>query len=104
MFFANYSAYEGERARLYRSPDRIRKDISEIKTKIESINSMLNIRNILMEMIDTCAKGEPENWIPLLTDIVCDAEESLEKLKSLKESLNILSEELEDTRWVLGKI
>ena len=102
MFFANCSTYEGERARLYRSPDRIREDISEIKTKIESVGSMLNVRNILMEMIDTCAYGEPENWISLLSQIVCDAEDSLYKLKSLKESLDILSEELEDARWALG--
>lgn len=102
MFFANCSTYEGERARLYRSPDTIREDISEIKTKIESVNSMLNIRNILMEMIDTYAAKEPETWIPALSDIVSDAEDSLSQLKALKESLDILSEELEDTRWVLG--
>lgn len=103
MFFANCSTYEGERARLYRSPERIREDISEIKSKIESVNSMLNIRNILTEMIDTCAYGEPENWIPLLSDIVCDAEDTLHQLKTLKESLDILSVELEDTQWVLGR-
>ena len=102
MFFANCSTYEGERARLYRSPDSIREDISEIKTRIESVGSMLNVRNILMEMIDSCADGEPENWIPVLSAIVCDAEDSLCKLRSLKESLDMLSEELEDTRWVLG--
>ena len=102
MFFANCSTYEGERARLYRSPESIREDISEIKTKIESVGSMLNIRNILMEMIDTCATGEPERWIPILSSIVSDAEDSLYQLRSLKDSLDILSEELEDTRWVLG--
>ena len=94
--------YEGDRAQLYRSPESIREDISEIKTKIEAVNSMLNVRSVLMEMINTCAEGEPENWIPLLSEIVCDAEDSLYKLKALKESLDILSSELEDTRWVLG--
>ena len=102
MFFAKCSTYEGERARLYRSPESIREDISEIKTKIEAVNSMLNIRSMLMEMIDTCAHDEPENWIPMLSEIVCEAEDSLYKLKTLKESLDALSDELEDTRWVLG--
>ena len=102
MFFARCSTYEGDRARLYRSPESIREDISEIRTKIEAVNSMLNIRSILMEMIDTTAHGEPERWIPRLSEIVCDAEESLNELKSLKESLDILSTELEDTKWVLG--
>lgn len=102
MFFKNYSTYEGERARLYRSPERIREDICEVKTKISSIDSMLNIRNIVTEMIDRCAAGDPENWVPVLAEIAADAEDSLSSLKSLKEMLVILAEELEDTRWALG--
>lgn len=102
MFFANYSTYEGERARLYRSPDRIREDIFEVKTKISSIDSMLNIRNIVTEMINKCAAGDPENWVPVLAEIAAEAEDTLSSLKSLKETLSILAEELEDTRWALG--
>ena len=102
MFFRNYSTYEGEPARLYRSPDMIRKDIFAIKTKIESVDSMLNVRSILTSMIDECAAGGPEKWIPALSAIVADAEESLDKLKRLRESLDVLCEELEDTKWALG--
>ena len=102
MFFRNYSTYEGEPARLYRSLDKIREDIFEIKTKIESVDSQLNVRSLLTSMIDECAKGEPERWIPALAEIVADAEETLDKLKSLRASLDILSEELEDTVWALG--
>ena len=102
MFFRNYSAYEGEPARLYRSPEKIREDILDIKTKLESVDSMLNVRNILTAMIDECASGEPERWIPALAAIVADAEETLDRLKSLKESLDSLGEELEDTKWALG--
>ncbi len=102
MFFANCSVYEGERARLYRSPESIKRDIFDIKTKIESVDSMLNIRNIVTEMMSRCAGGDPENWVPVLSCIVSDAEESLEKLKSLKCTLDILTEELEDTKWILG--
>lgn len=102
VFFANYSTYEGERARLYRSPERIREDILEIKKRIASIDSMLNIRNILTEMIDKYSEGDPITWITILEQIVSDTEDSLMRLKSLKESLDILSEELEDTVWALG--
>ena len=104
MFFVNSSTYEGERARLYRSPNAIREDIREINKKIESVHSMLNIRSLLVELIDFYAadQPDPENWIPLLSDIVADAESSLDKLKSLKESLDLLTEELEDTKWALG--
>ena len=101
MFFRNYSTYEGEPARIYRSPERIREDICDIKTKIESVDSMLNVRDILTAMIDECADGNPEKWIPTLASIVADAEETLDRLKSLQKSLDILCEELEDTKWAL---
>ena len=74
MFFRNYSTYEGEPARLYRSPDKIREDIFEIKTRIEAVDRMLNIRTILTSVIDEYATGEPEKWIPALSEIVADAE------------------------------
>lgn len=102
MFFRNYSTYEGEPARLYRSPDKIREDIFEIKTKIEAVDRMLNIRNILTDVIDEYAHGDPEKWIPALSEIVADAEDTLDRLKRLRETLNDLSEELEDTRWALS--
>ena len=102
MFFANYSTYEGERARLYRSPSAIREDISEIRKRIASVNSMLNIRNILTEAIDKYSEGDPDTWIPVLREIVEDAEDSLGRLKALRDSLDVLREELEDTVWVLG--
>lgn len=102
MFFRNYSSYEGEPARIYRSPERIREDIFDIKTKIESVKAMLNVRDILTAVIDEYAKGEPERWIPALSDIVAEAEDTLDRLKKLREDLDILSEELEDTVWALA--
>jgi len=102
VFFRNYSTYEGEPARLYRSPERIREDIFEIKTRIEAVDRMLNVRDILTAAIDEYATGEPEKWIPALSEIVADAEETLDRLKSLRQTLDSLSEELEDTRWALG--
>lgn len=102
MFFRNYSTYEGEPARLYRSPDAIREDIFAIKTKIESVNKLLNVRNVLESMIDDYAYEEPEEWIPILAEIVAEAEELLFELKSLRDSLDVLKEELEDTKWALG--
>ena len=102
MFFRNYSTYEGEPARLYRSPDKIREDINAIKNKMESVNSSLNIRNVIAAIMDECTMGEPERWIPTLVAIVADAEETLDSLKTLRESLDILAEELEDAKWALG--
>ena len=102
VFFRNYSTYEGEAARLYRTPDKIREDILEIKSRIATVNSRLNIRDVLMSVIDECALGEPEKWVGALSEIVSDAEDSLSELKLLRESLDVLGEELEDTKWALG--
>ena len=102
MFFRNYSTYEGEPARLYRSPDKIVRDIFVVKNKISEINSGLNVRSVIESMIDRSSGGEPEEWIPALSEIVAEAEEALESLRSLRERLDILSEELEDTKWALG--
>ena len=63
---------------------------------------MLNVRDILTAVIDEYAKGEPERWIPALSDIVAEAEDTLDRLKKLREDLDILSEELEDTVWALA--
>ncbi len=102
MFFTNYSTYEGEPIRLYRTPEEIGRDIGNIKEKIEKTAGMLNVRSILTDMIAECAEGDPERWLPALKSAVADAEETLELLRSLKEALDMLEEELEDTRCVLG--
>ena len=102
MFFRNYSSYEGEPARLYRSPEKIKEDIFDIKTKIDTVKRMLNVRDILTDVIDEYAAGEPEKWIPALVEIVAEAEDTLDRLKKLREDLDMLSEELEDTVWALA--
>ena len=103
MFFRNYSSYEGEAARIYRAPNAIREDILEIRKKIDEVDAMLNVRTILNSVIDDYADGEPEKWIPALTEIVLDAEETLDRLKKLQQTLDGLMEELEDTVWALGQ-
>ncbi len=102
VFFQNYSTYEGEGARLYRSPVRIREDIIEIKNRIKSVDAMLNIRDMLTAMIESYADDEPETWIPVLSSLVEEAEDSLDRLKRLKDTLDILSEELEDVKCAMG--
>ena len=87
--------------RLYRTPEEIRRDISEIKDKIKETGRMLNTRHILTEMISCLAEGDPEAWIPALGKIVDEAESSLSLLTELRETLGELGEELRDTKWVM---
>ncbi len=103
MFFVNGSAYEGERARLYRSPEMIRRDIVDIKSRIDKVDERLNIRSIITEMMEICGEEKgPEAWIPAMAGIVRDAEDTLASLGSLYDSLSKLTVELEDTKWALG--
>ena len=88
--------------RLYRSPTDVRRDIFEIKQKIAECDSRLNIKGILTDSLTEYAHGEPEKWIPALKALVDEADETLRTLEGLKQTLDMLTRELEDTKCVLG--
>ena len=50
VFYLNYSTYEGEPARLYRTPAEIGRDIVMIKDRINKTREMLNIRGLLTDI------------------------------------------------------
>lgn len=102
MFYTQASAYEGEPVRLYRTPMEIRRDIAEINEKISKADGRLNIRVLLGELMTEYGEGDPEEWLPELARLLSDAEEVLSELTTLKESLERLNRELEDTVWIIG--
>ena len=102
MFFVKSDTYEGLPARLYREPEEIRRDIQDIRERIEKTESMLNVRGVLTEILSRCQGENPEVWVGQLERLVCEARETLLVLERLNESLDILSEELEETRWILS--
>ncbi|MBQ8372553.1 MAG: hypothetical protein IJX38_06435 [Clostridia bacterium] len=99
----NYSTYEGEPPRMYRSVGDIGRDINIIKERISEANSRLNIRQMLDAAMGDIPTDEPSRLIGELSRIVTEAEETLEDLARLNESLDGLSREMEDTLWVLGR-
>jgi len=101
VFRTNYSTYEGEAPRLYRTTEEIRRDIKDIKERIAETSAMLNIRNMLTEVIAEYAEASPERWVPELRALVEDAEATLESLAELCTNLDMLRCELEDTRWAI---
>ena len=103
VFRANYSTYEGEPPRLYRSCDEIRQDIKEIKKEISRTMESLNIRNILTEVIAEYAERDPEAWVPALMELVEEADATLNSLVELRDTLCDLRVELEETKWLLGR-
>ena len=103
VFARSYSTYEGESPSLYRSTEDIGRDIKEIKARIGEVYSMLNVRNVLGEAMSAYAGEEPECWIPALKNLVEEAEDTLGVLICLRDNLDILKAELEDTVWILGR-
>ena len=93
---------EGEPARLYRSPCDIRYDMDIISKKIRETSSMLNVRNILLEILSECGGKSTEGLISELELMIEEAKESLNELKGLHENLKDLAEELEDAKWIVG--
>ncbi len=101
--FVEADSYEGVPSRLYRTPLVIREDIASVKEKIEEINDTLSIHNFLMEFLTEWSKEEPERWIAELEELLSEARDSLLRLGELKSTLDLLKEELEDSRWVFGQ-
>ncbi len=102
VYLINRSTYEGTPPYLYRTPEEIRRDISDIRNKISDINNMLNIRNILTEMLSECRGEVSAEWIAALEEVVDDAKDAYDRLTQLNESLDGLTEELKQTKWILG--
>ena len=101
MFFREASDYYGTPHRLYREPEEISRDIGEIRRRITGTADRLNARSIIAEMICAQAGEEPERWIPALRGIIEEAGDTLAELTSLRETLEGLKIELEETKCVL---
>ena len=94
--------YEGEPVMLYRTPAEIKSDIRDISIRIKEVESLLNIRSLLMDMLTSAAQREPRKWIPEIEEVVREAAQTLDELRRLKESLDELYEEWREARWALG--
>ncbi len=92
-----YRGYDNECGlppRIYRSPSDVRRDINEVRSAIDKINSKLNIRGLLLEMITDEEKLSPKDVIPTLEAMLKEAEDALSRLDELRCELALLEEEL----------
>lgn len=102
MFYLNYSTYEGEPPRLYRTPSQIIRDIILIKDSIDKTSEMLNIRGLLTDTVAELAKGDPDKWAESLKTLLDETEGTLSLIRRMKANLDSLVSELEETRCALG--
>lgn len=100
--FKTYDTVNGIPPRIYRNPQQIRRDISEIRQKIDETNAMLNIRSMLVEILAGERQDSPERLIPELEEAIGEARCALDKMRELKDELFALEEELGDVKCVLG--
>ena len=98
--YRNCDTKNGIPPRVYREPREIRDDIKAITEKIEETSSMLNIREILVNMLMEDNKDAPENLIFDLEDAIMEAKAAIKLFKELNEELTSLEEELEEVKWL----
>ena len=80
---------------IYRSCEAIRCDISEIKKKVEEVNTSLSIRELLCDMLSVKREKSAAEWLYDLEALIGEAEQAQERLTFLREELSILESELE---------
>ena len=78
--------------RLYRTPDEIRKDINEVRERIDRINGSLNVRELISGLIDADELNAKK--CDELTELLAAAIETLRELKLLNHLLDQLKAEL----------
>ena len=100
--FRKFDTVNGIPARIYRAPEEIRRDIRGISVRIKETSSMLNIRELLINILLSERADSPEKLVPELEEAIAEAKEALAAMAELKEELNSLEEELRETRWLLG--
>ena len=100
-----YRGYDDEFGRaptIYRTPDEIRLDIEEARYEIERINSGINIRELILEMLSDDEKFSPASIVSELENLLSAAEEALAELSNLNEELTMLEEELYEVKCEIG--
>ena len=100
--YRTFDTANGIPPRIYRSPEEIRRDIRNISVRIQETSSMLNIRELLINILTSERADKPEKLIPILEQTVEEARCALDTLSRLKDELTMLEEELREVRWLLG--
>lgn len=93
----------GEGVRVYRSAEEIRLDIERVSRGVNEIYSMLNIRNLLVEMLTEYSEELPERWIGALEEVLSEAEALLERARRLEQTLSELSRELDEVKCFMTR-
>lgn len=100
MYLFDLSTHLGYEGR-YRTPEAVSRELREIKDKIDSLNSMLNARDIITEILTSLCEGNYQRLAVPVTEMVQSATLTLNSLTALYEDLSLMSRELEDLRCLI---
>ena len=100
MYLFNLSTHLGYEVR-YRTPEAVRRELDEIRDKIDSLNSMLNARDIITELLTSLSEGDYRRLAGPVGDMQKSAASTLNSLTALYEDLSRMSSELEDLRCLI---
>ncbi len=101
--YRTFDTVNGMPARIYRTPAEIKDDIRKISYAIKETSSMLNIRDLLVNILTSEFADKPERLIPELEEAISEARWALDSLNKLKEELDSLEDELQEVRWLFGR-
>ena len=101
--YRTFDTANGIPARIYRTPAEIKTDIQKISFKIKETSSMLNIRELLINILMSERADSPDKLIPELEEAIAEARWALDSLNKLKEELDSLEDELREVKWLFGR-
>ena len=87
--------------RLYRHPDEIRRDIADIKRKINEVNDLFNIRELISSVISESEGGDMERVAAAASELAESAEEALSELRYFSQMLEELRAELTEALGII---
>ena len=87
--------------RLYRHPSEIRRDISKIRAKIDEVNELFNIRELISNVITETEGGDIEGVAAAACELADSAEEALSELRLFLGLLDELKLELSEALGII---
>ncbi len=100
--YRTFITNEGMPCRIYRDESDILSDILNLKVKVEHMRSRLNIRSVLLEKLSDDELSDRKNLIPRLEAALSEAEELSAELKCAEEGIQLLKDELYESRCARG--
>ena len=92
--YRSFDDVNGFGPRVYRDIEEVKRDIRAVASRINEINGMLNIRELVAELAMNDIDSDPVRSAEAVRELACRADDALAELSMLNESLDGLRAEL----------